>query len=212
MRVGRGEGEDRGSCGWLFVLLRPFRGPEVASLSVSLGSSPPAQLSSLFQGRKAFGGSGTSVSQLPLSSRGPQVPSTQPLCASFSSRVKWGSCSSWRPGCWRAPAWRWASCYCPERLCARKPGRRRAGEPLPPGRTDAFYHLTCKIGFRPAVCPRSALRPSELDSCPICQRSVLRGYAASFSALPSNRARTSLIRDPSASPLTGALKLRYVGS
>lgn len=62
------------------------------------------------------------------------------------------------------------------------------------------------------VCPRSALRPSELDSCPICQRSVLRGYAASFSALPSNRVRTSLIRDPSASPLTGALKLRYVGS
>lgn len=53
MRVGGGEGEDRGSCGWLFVLLRPFRGPEVASLSVSRSLwGPPLLHSSLASSRE----------------------------------------------------------------------------------------------------------------------------------------------------------------
>lgn len=69
MWVDRDEGADWESCGcpcpcgtW---------GPEVASLSVLLGPSPPARMALQPLLGQALGDSGTLVSQLPLTSRGP---------------------------------------------------------------------------------------------------------------------------------------------
>lgn len=178
---------------WLFVLLRPFRGPEVASVSVSLGSSPPAQLSSLCQGR-------------PLGALGLRCPSRHLTVGArrflapsglvpHSPRVFNGNRAA--PGGRQAdghPRGAGRVAVTP-RGCVRGSPVWACGAAVPPGPTGALGRLARRVGFRPRVLahPRA---PLSWTPVPCGGRSVLRGHAADFSALPSNRARTSLIRDP----------------